>query len=314
MAWRARVWVLALLPVVLAVLAPWVLLAVFSERLPDRAYVDGWSRTGPDYAHGAPTWPGWASGFLFFAAAAVAAAVALVYWRRVPRLQRWVVAVSWAFAGQIAGGVIIDVAPLVDVTGYPAQPAPGWADLAKLAIGIVTAGMGWVLVGRLPDVPDAKGGLPQGALRRNLGPTERVVFFESMRSVKAACLGCGFVAVAVVLNAAAFAVMGVALLLLARANVQIDSEGVVLDLPLMRVRQRVPYQQIKYAETVDQRYTREWSPLLEDIHRFGYVGQRGDHMVLHLSDARDFVVSLRAATAAVALVNGEIARRRELAC
>jgi hypothetical protein len=316
MAWRTRIWVLAALPVVVDVAMPWILLAIFSGRLPERAYVDGWSRTGPDYAHLAPTWQEWAAKHLFILPVACLVVAILLARRRVPRLLRIVVAVSWAFWVQDMAKVIIDLVTVVDVTGYPAQPTPWWADAASAVIGLVGAGVAWALVGRLPAMPDATGGLPAGAPRRDLRPTERVVFFESVRSVKAAILGCVVVVLAIVLdvNAMPFVVLGVAMLLQAWAKVLIDSEGVLLDLPLMRVRQRVSYREIEYAQAVDQSYARGWWPLMEDSKRFGYAGHRGEHMVLRLSDKREFVVNLSAATTAAALVNGEIARRRELAC
>src|ERR1041384_6261889 len=130
--WSVRRWVLALVPVVFTMGTPWIVVLVFADRLPDRAYISGWSRTGPDFADLTPSWQQWASGYLYLAICGAVVAAALVRLRRWPPLQRLLIVMTWAMAGQIVGEAVLEVVTVLDVSGYPALPTPWWVGPASV--------------------------------------------------------------------------------------------------------------------------------------------------------------------------------------
>jgi hypothetical protein len=302
-----RRWVLAVGPVLLVAAAPWLALWVFAGRLPERAYIDGWSRVGPENAHLAPSWTEWAANHLYALLFGAVMVIVLVHMRRWPPVQRWVIVTACAVAGHIIGTVVFHVVTLVDA---PMLPAPWWVDAASVGVGLLAGVVAWHLFGPLPPPVEATGGLPDGVPVRRLRPAERVMFSQSVWSVKAVVLGGVFVLWFVLQpNGTTFhLIMGAIMILQARARIQVDSEGLLLDLPLLRVRRRVPYRVVKHAEAIDRAPVHGWLPLAENTRWSGYVARSGPATVLHMSDGRTFVVS--AHESAAALINGELARQR----
>ncbi|QFU92684.1 hypothetical protein [Amycolatopsis sp. YIM 10] len=301
---------LALAPLTFVTALPWLLLAVHAGRLPDRAYVHGWSRLGPEYAHLVPTWTSWAAGYLYLLLFAGGFGVALWRYRRWPRLRRRLVTFAWGISGLFAAEIVLAVTPWLDPVGA-----------VSVLAGIVGALAGRALSGSPPPGPAAVGGPPEGVPVRRLGPAERAMFTESMWSVRAALTGVALVLCVPLLVlvqswsalALVLLLMGMAKVLGAKAKVQIDGDGVLLDLPLLRVRHRVPYRSVRYAE-VDRIPSRSWWPLVENARYWGFVVDRRPVLVLALSGDRPFAAGLRDATVAAALVNGELSRLRADSC
>jgi hypothetical protein len=314
---RLRRLLLAVAPLTVAAGVPWLLVLVCGDRLPERAYVYGWSRVGPQYAHLAPTWSSWSAGWSYCLLYAVLLGV--VFWRvrRWPRLQRMVVAGGWTAGTVAATQAVCGVLAVVDVPGYPPHPMARWYDVVPAAVGLIGGVAGLLLAGPSPASPETADAPPDGLPARPLGRTERALFSEVVWSTKARVVGvlfllCVPVAMVVVQSFTAVVLLAVGLfaVLQSTARIQIDGTGVSLTLPLLgRARRRVPYRHVRYAETAERAPTAGWG-LAENKRYWGYAAGRGPVMVLRLTDDRPFVAALRDPEAAVALVNGHLARAR----
>ncbi|MEU4448352.1 hypothetical protein AB0K14_21365 [Actinosynnema sp. NPDC050801] len=314
---RLRWLLLAVAPLTVAAGVPWLLVLVCGDRLPERAYVYGWSRVGPQYAHLAPTWSSWSAGWSYCLLYAVLLGVVFRRVRRWPRLQRMVVAGGWTAGTVAATQAVCGVLAVVDVPGYPPHPMARWYDVVPAAVGLVGGVAGLLLAGSAPASPETADAPPAGLPARRLGRTERALFSEVVWSTKARVVGvlfllCVPVAMVVVqsFTAVVLLVVGLFAVLQSTARIQIDGTGVSLTLPLLgRARRRVPYRHVRYAETAERAPTAGWG-LAENKRYWGYAAGRGPVMVLRLTDDRPFVAALRDPEAAVALVNGHLARAR----
>jgi hypothetical protein len=306
-------------PMAFAAAAPWLLVTVYEDRLPDHAYVYGWSRVGPQYAYLAPTWSSWSAGWLY--CLLYAALLGAVFWwlRRWPQLQRALVAGSWVISMMITAEAACGVLAMLDVHGYPHQPMAWWYSAVQAMVGLLGGAVGWVLAGSVPPLPETADAPPPNLPTRCLGRTERAMFSEVVWSAKARAVGvvlllCVPVVLLLDLYSSSLAVvllvLGLGLVLQAKARIQADGAGVVLTLPLLgRTRRRVPYQHVRHAEIAEHSPVAGWG-LAENKRYWGYVAGRGPVMVLRLTDDRPFITSLRDPAAAVALINGQLARER----
>ncbi|MFF1614352.1 hypothetical protein ACFVYA_41900 [Amycolatopsis sp. NPDC058278] len=306
-------------PIVCAAAVPWLLVTVYEDRLPDHAYVEGWSRVGPQYAYLAPTWSSWSAGWLYWLLSA--ALFGAVFWRirHWPHLQRIAVAASWTASTTTAVEAACDVLAVLDVEGYPGRPMAWWYDMLPPVVGLLGGVVGWFLAGPVPALPEAAEAPPADLPARHLGRTERAMFSEVVWSVKARVAGLVFLLCAPVALLALYepggAVMllalGLFMVLQAKARIRIDSVGVLVALPLLgRAQRRVSYEYVRQAEIAERAPAAGWG-LTENKRCRGYVtGRRRPVLILRLTGDRPFVVSLRDAATAVALVNGELARDR----
>jgi hypothetical protein len=302
----------------LAAAVPWLLVMVYGDRLPDHAYVYGWSRVGPQYAYLAPTWSSWSAGWLY--CLLYAALLGAVSWRlrRWPQPQRALVAGSWLISTMIAAEAACGVLSVLDVHGYPQQPMAWWYNVVPAVAGLLGGAVGWVLAGPVPMLPETADAPPPNLPTRRLGRTERAMFSEVVWSARARVVGVVLLlGVPLVLLgllssdvAVLLLVLGLGLMLQAKARIHIDSTGVLLTLPLLgRARRRVPYRHVRYAEIAEHGPAPGWG-LAENKHYWGYVAGRGPVLILRLTDDRPFIASLRDPAAAVALINGQLARER----
>lgn len=312
---RLRRLMLTVAPMACAAAVPWLLVAVYQDRLPDHAYVQGWSRVGPRYAYLAPTWSSWSAEWLY--CLLWAAVLGAVFWRirRWPQLQRAAVAGGWAAGTTAAASAASGVLSVLDVNGYPHQPMAWWYDVLPPVVGLLGGAVGWLLAGPAPTLPDAVEAPAPDLPARRLGRTERAMFSEVVWSVKARAVGIVLVlCVPLAMSASGTAVLllalGLFMVLQTKARIQIDSAGVLVTLPLLgRARHRVSYQHVRQAEIAEQAPIAGWG-LTENKRCRGYVTGRGPVMILRLTGDRPFVVSLRDPAAAAALVNGQLARER----
>lgn len=311
--------VLTVAPLASAAAVPWLLVAGYQDRLPARAYVYGWSRVGPQYADLAPSWSSWSAGWLYcllYGALLGAASWRLRQW---PQLQRALVGVSWMFGAMAVAPAVGGVLALLDVPGYPSRPMAWWYDALTAPVGLLGGAVGWVLAGSAPPPPEAAGPPPPGLPARRLGPAERAMSSEVVRSARARLVGvllllCVPLVVLVDLYrsdvAVLLLVLGLGMVLQATARVQVDAAGVLLILPLLGgVRRRVAYRHVRHAEVVERGPAAGWG-LAENKRYWGYVTGRGPAVVLTLTDDRPFIASLRDPASAVALINGQLARQR----
>ncbi|WP_410675222.1 hypothetical protein [Amycolatopsis sp. cmx-4-68] len=305
-------------PLVGAAVLPSLLVAVFADRLPDRAYVAGWSRVGPEYAFLAPTWSSWSAGWLY--CLLWAALFGAVFWRvrKWSHLRRALVAGGWAAGATAAVDAVCGVLSVLDVPGYPHQPMSWWYDALPLVAGLVAGVVGWILAGTAPALPEAAEVPPPHLPARRLGRAERAMFSEGVRSVKARVAGIVLVVCALValpaLHQAGTAVMllglGLFLVLQAEARIRIDGDGLQVTLPrLGRARYRVRYEHVRQAEVAERAPAPGWG-LTENKRCRGYVTGHGPVLILRLTGDRPFAVSLRDPAAAAALINGQLARER----
>jgi hypothetical protein len=310
---------LAVAPMAFAAGVPWLLVAMYEDRLPDHAYVYGWSRVGPQYAYLAPTWSSWSAGWLY--CLLYAALLGAVFWwlRQWPQLQRALVAVSWMISAMAAAEATCGVLALLDVPGYPDQPMAWWYHALQAVVGLLGGAVGWLLAGSAPSLPETADPPPPDLPARPLGQTERAMFSEVVWSAKARVAGvvlllCAPLVVLLDLSWSGLAVLllvqGLGMVLQAKARVQVDSDGVLLTLPMLgRTRRRVPYQHVRHAEIAERGPASGWG-LVQNKQYWGYVIGRGPAVVLRLTDDRPFIASLRDPAAAVALINGQLARER----
>ncbi|MET8762916.1 hypothetical protein [Lentzea sp. NPDC004782] len=297
---------------------PWLLVAVYGDRLPDHAYVQGWSRVGSGYAYLAPTWSSWSAEWLY--CLLWAAVFGAVVWRvrQWPHLQRVLVAGSWGASTTAALSAAVGVLSVLDVHGYPSQPMAWWYDALPPVVGLCGGAVGWLLAGPAPTLPEAAEAPAPDLPARRLGRTERAMFSQVVWSVKARVVGLVLVLCAPLallgMSASGAAVMllalGLFMVLQATARIQIDSTGVLVTLPLLgRARRRVPYEHVRQAEIAEHAPVAGWG-LTENKRCRGYVTGRGPVVILRLTGDRPFIVSLRDPVAAVALINGQLARER----
>ncbi|RSM50782.1 hypothetical protein DMA12_01120 [Amycolatopsis balhimycina DSM 5908] len=315
---RLRRLVLTVAPMACAAAVPWLLVAAYGDRLPDRAYVDGWSRVGPEYAHLAPTWSSWSAGWLY--GLLWAALFGAVFWRvrQWPHLQRVLAAGGGAAGTTAAVDAVCSVLSVLDVHSYPHQPMSWWYDALPPVVGLLGGAVGWFLAGPAPALPEAAEVPAPNLPARRLGRAERAMFSEVVWSVKARVAGLVLLVCAPVElltrydagTAVMLPALGLFMVLQAKARIRIDGDGVLVTLPLLgRARRRVPYEHVRQAEIAERAPAAGWG-LTENKRCRGYVTGRGPAMILRLTGDRPFVVSLRDPVAAVALINGRLARER----
>lgn len=296
---------LTLAPMASAAAVPWLLVAVYEDGLPDHAYVDGWSRVGPQYAYLAPTWSSWSAGWLYCLLYAALFGAAFRRVRQWPHLQRMVVAGSWAAGTTAAIHAACAVLALLDVHGYPHQPVVWWYAALPPVVGLLGGAVGWFLAGPAPALPQAAAAPPPNLPARRLGRAERAMFSEVLWSVKARVVGlvllvCAPVALLALYEpgtAVMLLTLGLFLVLQAKARIQIDGAGVLVTL------------HVRQAETDERAPAQGWG-LTENKRCRGYVTGRVPVMILRLTGDRPFMVSLRDPAAAAALINGQLARAR----
>ncbi|GII75044.1 hypothetical protein Sru01_00260 [Sphaerisporangium rufum] len=309
---RARRLALALLPSLVMLLTPPILVAVFGDRLPPRAYTGG-------LVEFAPSWDRWK--WMSAPVAVIYAlglAVIFVRWWRWPGLQRWLVTSSFATAGFMAGTVGAGLGVLIDADGP--VPEPGWmfpvASLVALAAGLA----GWHAAGPPPTAGTPQDPPPAGLPAMTLGSQARAIYVVSGWSNRRLLRGVALLAFAALLplmlspswpTVAIFVMIGMTELLQARTRLQIDGRGMELTLPwLGRLRRFVPYAEIRSAEARPSTSGRGLG-LVGGPRGWGYVSGPGPVLALRLTDGREFLYSTRDAESAAALVNGSLHRLRE---
>jgi hypothetical protein len=317
---RLRRLLLTLAPMGVAAVTPWLLVTVYRDRLPDHAFVDGWSRVGAEFSHLAPTWSSWAAGYLLCLLWAGLLGLAFARFRRWPHLQRALAMTSWAVAASTIAEAVCAVAAVLDVQGYPTEPTAWWLGAVSTAAGLLGGAAGWAATGSMPLLPATAEAPPAGVRTRRLGPAERAMVSESVWSAKSRATGIALILCAPLVllfnsfsSGAALGVLalGLAVVLQSKARILVDGTGVVLELPLLGgTRRRVPYQEIRHAEVIENGPSHGWWPVAENTRFWGYVTGRGPAMVLRLTEGPDFVASLRDPDSSVALVNGELTRTR----
>ncbi|MFI7705849.1 hypothetical protein [Nonomuraea sp. NPDC049480] len=312
---RLRRLILTAVPPLLLLIVPMVLVGLYEERLPDRAYVDNWA-ANTEYA---PTWEGWLSqhrfSLLLFEAALV---VPFLRCWRLPQLQRGLVIYSFIIGASLSVSATLGLMLLVDAPGPTARPA--WHLAVEIAATAAAAALGYLAAGRLPSPPEATAAPPPHAPAMALGPFQRVIFVTSAWSARrllvAAVLGA---VTALTVSNFSSRWQGTALLALwtifevaqARTRLQIDNSGITVRpswLPILR--RTVPYSLVRFAEARSEPPPGRYK--LDDGEAgWGIVSGKGPVLALSLTDDRWFVYSTREAETAAALVNGWLSRQRQ---
>jgi hypothetical protein len=299
----------------LLIFAPLLIVALYGEHLPDRAYLDGWEGS-PAYA---PTWDGWASMHRFTLVYMEVTCVALFlhYWRW-PELQRWVATGAFAFGLSRAASNALDMVTLLDAPGP--VPVSAWRILAELAIVAVAVLLGRLLAGPLPAPSEASTAPPRQAPALALTPESRAMFAVSTwswRKLRKGTMILLLMVLAVSVGAGGWqSAVGLGLLavfemLQVRTRLQIDGTGVEVTLPwLGRLRRAVPYTVVSFAE-VRPAESGARLGLIGGSRGWGYVNNRSPVLALKLTDGREFLYSTRDAETAAALVNGSLNRARQ---
>lgn len=316
--WRRLV--AGLTPVVACAAAPWLLLAAYGQRLPDRALVGGWVGIGSEYRQFAPTWTQWAAGYLVLSAlAAVFVGGYLWQYRWWPSVQRLLATVAWAVLLYAIAGAVLDVAVLLDASSLPSSGVPLWGGAVNVAAIPVGAALGWLLHGpseRRPFTTEMPS-LKEPVLA--LGDSEQAVFIASLWSRRQ--LGIGAALIVLALAAALvkglddrshllFLAFGVAALLIAKARVHVGHSGFELRFPLLGNSSIVfDYGEIRFAEVRPaDTVPPTWGGLIASGNVWGFFAAPGEVLAVYLSDGSEFIVTVQGAEDAAALINGELAR------
>ncbi|GAA2992805.1 hypothetical protein [Streptosporangium longisporum] len=327
---RTRRLVLTVLGPVFLLVVPLATIKLYTGRLPGHVHFAGWAvDTGYEL-----TWRGVSSQSLFglmvwFETALV---IPFLYYWRLPRVQRGLVAFSFAF------GLYVPVSGLLSISATGSASRPVWhvaVEAVALAVGFA---LGRVAAGPLPQPPEVTAAPPSHAPAMALGPRQRVLFTTSAWSVRTLLAATALAAatVSIVLwddlewqRVVLLAGMTVFVAAQARTRLQIDGSGVTLRVPWMPILSRtVPYALIRFAEARNEpppyrgpaeaeagaagsgpppgRYR-----LGDGTNGWGAVSGKGPVLALSLADDRWFVYSTREAREAAALVNGWLHRRRQ---
>lgn len=317
--WSRRL-VLAVLPLIVGAVLPWLLLAAVGDRLPARALVGRWSRIAPEYWGLAPTWSHWAWGYVVCLVVALLLGAAFFPYRNWARAQRVLVLVGWLFAGYALAGAALDVWLLLDAHEPVVPQQPWWSGVARLVAVPVGGVVGRLLAGPLPAAQRRGTTPPRAAERLRLEPQERAVFAATATATPHLIVGVLLIAVGVwrlwaggVEEPGGFFGCALGLLLVAhfRARLRIDDSGAWLTLPLLGgVWRHVPLDDTEYADVRMERA--RWSGIVGGRTSWGYAGRGGSAVVLHLTDGSEFLFTVgpeqRAHTAA-GLVNSLLDRR-----
>lgn len=317
-----RTWrlILTVFPQLVVAGLPAALIAAFGHRLPERAWVLGWARVGPEWAQLAPSWGRWAGGYL--GVLLICALLVLLfrkYWRWAAP-QRLVVAASWGLAAVLGTQAALLVGSVLD-TAPPVPPTPWWFAAISLLTALPGALLGWLLAGPPPRPAAITEAPPPDLQRRELGRTEVAMYSTTLWSVPQLVSGALLLIAAWLttyidddlLKWAPFAVFGVLVLLHAKARLLIDGSGITLIQPLLGgLRRHVPYEQIRHAEIAEEK--RSLAGAVDNPRGWGFLTRSGPALVAQLADGRAFVASPRDPAQAVALINGQLDRLRERAC
>ncbi|MFI6506854.1 hypothetical protein ACIBCT_04545 [Streptosporangium sp. NPDC050855] len=255
----------------------------------------------------------------------------LYYWR-LPRVQRVLVALSFAVGLHAPVSGLL----LASATGSAARPV--WHVAVEAVVLAVGFALGRVAAGPLPQPPEVTAAPPPHAPAMTLGPRQRVLFTTSTWSIRTLLVATTPAAatVSIVLwddlewqRVVLLVGMTVFVAAQARTRLQIDGSGVTLRVPWMPFLSRtVPYALIRFAEARNEpppyrgpaeaeagvagsepppgRYR-----LGDGTNGWGAVSGKGPVLALSLADDRWFVYSTREAREAAALVNGWLHRRRQ---
>ncbi|MFE1266714.1 DUF1648 domain-containing protein [Streptomyces sp. NPDC058758] len=308
-----RLRALAALPFVLAAVAYVLLLAVWSDRLPDRL--------ATHFSYG-----GEADGFTGRAAFTAAGAALLLTlgaaWTVLVRREAlWGAWLTAGLTGTLLGLVVHDNLDATD----PARVVSPLSHLAvAAAAGAVLALAGHALSRLVPsEGHDGSGpAVHPDAPRLDLGAGEVAGWSRATASAPLTALGLLFLAAGAVaallgpwpllLVALAVAVPGLAL---ARIRVNVDRHGLTVRSTLTpRPRVHVPLADITGAEARDVDALREfggWGYRIR-AHRSGVVLRSGEALVVRRGNGREFAVTVPDARTAAALLNTLVDRRGRL--
>ncbi|SNR96328.1 hypothetical protein SAMN05216276_10025 [Streptosporangium subroseum] len=301
----------------LLLVVPMVLVALYSERLPDRVYIQNWAVD----TETAATWEGWVSQPLWGVVVwfeALFVVSFLRYWR-LPQVQRVLVVGSSLIGVTVPVSGALWLLALVDAPGAVARPT--WHLAVEITATAGALALGWVAAGPLPPPPVATATPPPHAPTMALGPVQRVMFVASAWSARRLLIAAVMAAVtAWTVSDGSSAWQGTALLALwtvfeaaqARTRLQIDGSGVTVRLPwLPALRRTVPYSMVRFADARSEAPPGRYK--LDDGNAgWGVVSGKGPVLALSLSDDRWFVYSTREAETAAALVNGWLSRERQV--
>ncbi|MEU4835092.1 hypothetical protein [Streptosporangium sp. NPDC023615] len=264
--------------------------------------------------------------------------VSFLYYWRLPRVQRVLVATGFAMGLTVpAAGVLSMLAPVVAAGSTSSAGRPPWYLAVEIAAGAGAFALGWRAAGPSPRPPEVTAAPPPHAPAMALGPRQRALFTASSWSVRNLLLATA-VATVTALTAVLWAdyewqrvvlLAGTAVFVAAQARtrLQIDASGVTLRVPWVPFLSRtVPYALIRFAEARNEPPRRREGPaggepadgpppgryvLGDSAAGWGVVSGKGPVLVLSLADDRWFVYSTREARDAAALVNGELRRQRQ---
>ncbi|MEO3811748.1 hypothetical protein ABGB17_22365 [Sphaerisporangium sp. B11E5] len=298
----------------LVLVVPLVMLALYGERLPDKAYI-GRDGIYPQYADDWGTW-GRSRAFAVVFQEAIYLTVFWYNWRWT-EMQRFLTVLSIVTSVWASVTDLVDISSLVDATGP--VTGPGWAIPVEVAVTAAAGVLGWWAAGPSPTPPQARSAPPPGVPVLALTSGTRAVFTAGSWSRPALAWGAAFLTLAVGLSfleaerghgVVLFGVIGISAILAARTLLRVDGKGVELTLPLVGGLRRalVPFRAIWFADVRPAGanpglYGKSWG--------FGHVAGPGPVLVLYLTDGRMLVYSTRDAAAGAALVNGILGRERQ---
>ncbi|MGC5013308.1 hypothetical protein ACLQ2R_21330 [Streptosporangium sp. DT93] len=331
---RIRRLILTILGPVFLLVLPLAVVRLYGDDLPGHVFFVGWP-VDPRYEL---TWRGVSSqpAFGVMMWLEVLLVVPFVYYWRLPRIQRGLVALGFAVGLAFpVSGVLSVLAP---ASGSGARPA--WHLAVEIVVFAGAFALGRVAAGPLPQPPEVTAAPPPHAPAMALGPRQRVLFTTSTWSVRTLLVAAALsvFTVSVVLwddlewwREASLTGMTLFVAAQARTRLQIDGSGVTLRVPWMPVLSRtVSYALIRFAEAGNEPPPRRHGRppevgaekaggpppgrygLGDSPEGWGAVSGKGPVLALSLADDRWFVCSTREARDAAALVNGELSRRRQV--
>ncbi|MFF6790720.1 DUF1648 domain-containing protein [Streptomyces filamentosus] len=308
-----RLRVLTALPFVLAAGAYLLLLALWSDRLPDRLATHFTLAGEPDDFTGRTA---------FAAAGTVVLLVLGAAWTLFT--QRAALWGAWLTAGLLGTLLCLLLGDNLDVTDPAAVSFPLGGLAVAAGAGAVLALAGHALSRLVPpeDGPAHDTGVDPEAPRLDLGSGEVAGWSRATASAPLTALGLLFLAVGAVAPllggwpllplALLVAVPGLAL---ARVRVGVDRRGLTVRSTLIpRPRLHVPLADIAGADARDVHALREfggWGYRFR-THRTGVILRSGEALVVRRGDGREFAVTVPDARTAAALLNTLVERRGRL--
>ncbi|MFB6777653.1 DUF1648 domain-containing protein [Streptomyces sp. NPDC056352] len=307
------------LPFLLALIVDLALLAAFRDRLPGQL-ASHFEAGGQANGHVGRTSYVLVTVVLFVVTGALWATT-MVKENFSGRAYRLLVAGGYAFAGFF--GYLMAAVLIVNLDageGAPGVSFPMWQLAAALGVGVLAAGLGFVLaaLGPVPQQPDRSAEAMDGE-RIVLADGEVAGWARSADSWWLPLVALGLLVLGVVLfflgnwsAAVLLLIVGMVPASFARPYVSVDRRGITVSGMLPWPRIRVPLDRIEAATSRDINALAEYGGWGYRIRpgRTGVMIRSGEGIVARLVDGREFAVTVDDSATGAALLNTLVDRRR----